>query len=106
MLQQDSKCGGQHRSGKDYYQDWDEFADQAVKQTDQADAISDQESAKHPGIHEVDVAGPARTQRLIELNKDLPLADRRAMAETAKARGNDFYRWVYMLGVACMQQSS
>eukprot|EP00879_Flechtneria_rotunda_P013176 GHRR01013761.1.p1 GENE.GHRR01013761.1~~GHRR01013761.1.p1 ORF type:complete len:636 (+),score=276.88 GHRR01013761.1:119-2026(+) len=44
---------------------------------------------KAPMVQEVQLNGAKRTQQLLEQNKGLPLADRRALAETARLRGNE-----------------
>lgn len=52
----------------------------------------DEQQAK-PLIQEVLLTGAKRTQQLVQQNMQLPAADRRAMAASKRASGNDHFRW-------------
>jgi hypothetical protein len=45
-------------------------------------------------VQEVELRGAKRTQELIRQNQHLPLADRVALANEERAKGNEFYRSV------------
>lgn len=50
-------------------------------------------------VQEVQLRGAKRTQELIRQNQKLPEADKAAVAETERAKGNEFFRCVQ--GVCC-----
>jgi hypothetical protein len=43
-------------------------------------------------VQEVELRGAKRTQELIRQNKHLPMADRVALANEERIKGNEFYR--------------
>ena len=107
---QDSKFGGQVRSGKDYYQAWDKFADKALTEGDSDD---DEDSAGQrdtkaasavpkPKSTVADAAvsasvgapvrGPALTERLIAANAGLTPQEKEFNANAEKVKGNEFFR--------------
>ena len=84
ILLQDSKFGGQVRSGKDYYQAWDKFAEKASAAGDSDDEEAAPQKASVPKPHSkeatgvasaapapIPARGPALTERLIAVNAGL-----------------------------------
>jgi uncharacterized protein HemX len=58
----------------------------------------EQQQQAKPLIQEVRLTGAKRTQQLAEQNMQLPAADRRAMAASKRASGNDHFRCAHCRG--------
>ena len=110
---QDSKFGGQVRSGKDYYQAWDKFADKALTEgdsDDEEDSAGQRDTKAVPKPKTADAAaaaaaaagasstapaparGPALTERLIAANAGLTPQEKEFNANAEKVKGNEFFR--------------
>eukprot|EP00798_Chlamydomonas_sp_ICE-L_P013753 gene13753-19657_t len=97
----DSKFGpGTVRSGKEYYKDWDKFADEEADSDDEDEVAAP--AVKKPATPAAGDAaaapapagprGPELTNRLIELNAGLSEAERMWNAEREKEKGNECFR--------------
>ncbi|KAJ9530651.1 hypothetical protein QJQ45_014808 [Haematococcus lacustris] len=117
-VKQDSKFGGQVRSGSDYYQKWDKFAQTAAAEEDQGDSSSSRsqtagqqgsqpnpaaaaarvpgtQGARPQGLSSTAGASGAELTRLrIQANlSSLSPSELQLMAEQEKSKGNEAFRW-------------
>lgn len=104
----DSKFGGQLRSGPDYYQKWDKFAEEEVKKITEEEINPDPRAVKAPantastaagGEEPVPTTAGAKgatlTSKLIQVNADLTPVERAWHAEQEKIKGNESFRCVH-----------
>lgn len=99
---QDSNFGGQVRSGKDYYQAWDKFAENEAGDSDDdephqkpaaAAAVPKPHAAEAAGApSSAPARGPALTERLIAANQGLSRQEKEFNANSEKIKGNEFFR--------------
>ena len=100
---QDSNFGGQVRSGKDYYQAWDKFAENEAGDSDddepQQQKLATAAVPKPRAAADTVVAassaptrGPALTERLIAANQGLSRQEKEFNANSEKIKGNEFFR--------------
>lgn len=92
----DSKFGGQVRSGKQYYEKWEEFANKALVEEVEEDkpaTATTTATGTTNGTTSSLGSGPQLTQRLIELNVASLTEEERAWnAEQEKVKGNESFR--------------
>ena len=94
----DSKFGGQVRSGKDYYDNWDKFTKDELRKMDEGDGrpplVEEVGAGAAAGAAAVNKAasGPAYTAALREANAGASEVERRWLAERQKEKGNECFK--------------
>ncbi|GAX83699.1 hypothetical protein CEUSTIGMA_g11124.t1 [Chlamydomonas eustigma] len=100
----DSKFGGNVRSGTEYYQAWDKFADKALEDSDDDEQPSkpaapaavpkpkQEAAAATSEAGPIPARGPALTERLIAVNQGLTNEEKEYNANAEKIKGNECFK--------------